>query len=224
MPTIGWVAQCRLVLHDSVYYSTREVGRLFETGRYLHNWALTYALGLAASDWRVHGFTPSYRSQLAPLNDRGVYVTPAQPRLLEYWLSTWKLGADEYRHQEARPRVNRPNYGRSKELAPGSEFLFYVLAHDPVELPHWVRLGLWMGKAEILQEAVPWHLRKGSYLSTHPLNPLDLPELPRIYDVVSMPPVSLLLNAQFDGPYVEIGQNRDKVRLPVNMGYLIAPG
>ena len=53
MPTIGWVAQCRLVLHDSVYYSTREVGRLFETGRYLHNWALTYALGLAASDWRA---------------------------------------------------------------------------------------------------------------------------------------------------------------------------
>ena len=36
---------CRLVLHENLYYATREVGRLYETGRCLHNYALTYALG-----------------------------------------------------------------------------------------------------------------------------------------------------------------------------------
>jgi len=41
----------RLVLHESLFFATREIGRLYETGRYLHNYALTYALGLATSPY-----------------------------------------------------------------------------------------------------------------------------------------------------------------------------
>ena len=36
--------QCTLTLHDNVFFATREMGTLFETEKYLHNWALSYAL------------------------------------------------------------------------------------------------------------------------------------------------------------------------------------
>ena len=38
------IATCRLTLHDTVFYATREMGTLFETERFLHNYALSYAL------------------------------------------------------------------------------------------------------------------------------------------------------------------------------------
>ena len=31
--------RCTITLHDSVYYATREMGTLFETERYFHNYA-----------------------------------------------------------------------------------------------------------------------------------------------------------------------------------------
>ena len=34
-----------LTLQDTVYFATRELGRLYATENYLHNYALTYALG-----------------------------------------------------------------------------------------------------------------------------------------------------------------------------------
>ena len=40
------VTKFHLTLHDSLYYATREMGRLYETESVIHNWALTYALGL----------------------------------------------------------------------------------------------------------------------------------------------------------------------------------
>jgi len=42
---------CRLTFHENLFYATREMGRLYETGRYLHNYALTYALGLAVAPY-----------------------------------------------------------------------------------------------------------------------------------------------------------------------------
>lgn len=35
---------CLLTLHDNVFFATREMGILYETEKYLHNWALSFAL------------------------------------------------------------------------------------------------------------------------------------------------------------------------------------
>jgi len=43
------IIRCQLELHDSLYYATREIGRLYETEPVIHNYALCYALGLAGS-------------------------------------------------------------------------------------------------------------------------------------------------------------------------------
>ncbi|MEZ4644815.1 MAG: hypothetical protein R3E31_19140 [Chloroflexota bacterium] len=49
--------------------TTREIGRLYETGRYLHNYALTYALELAVAPLFSEQM-PRYAEQLTPLNER----------------------------------------------------------------------------------------------------------------------------------------------------------
>ena len=64
-----------------------------------------------------------------------------------------------------------------------------------------------MSKARIEVEAVESRLtpKRGIFTCSHLLNPMDLPILPELYDLISMPPVSLLQNARFNGEYVEFG-------------------
>ena len=52
---------CDLELHDSLYFASREIGRLYETERVLHNYALCYALGLVASPYFTRQQTPTCR-------------------------------------------------------------------------------------------------------------------------------------------------------------------
>ena len=74
-----------------------------------------------------------------------------------------------------------------------------------------------MSKARVEIEAVESHLtpKRGTFTCQHLLNPIDLSILPNLYDLISMPPVSLLQNARFDGEYVEFGD----VCLPTSMAY-----
>jgi CRISPR-associated protein Csc1 len=73
-----------------------------------------------------------------------------------------------------------------------------------------------MSKAEI---GVIWQkeakVKNGSYTTHHPLNPLDVPVTPLAFDLISMPPVSLLNNARFTGDYYEV----EDIQLPANMRY-----
>ena len=63
-------------------------------------------------------------------------------------------------------------------------------------------------------------LRNGLYTSGLPLNPLDVPEQPQIFDLLSMPPVSLVLNAQVESNYYEL-LVPNKVQLPAGMQYFL---
>jgi CRISPR-associated protein Csc1 len=74
-----------------------------------------------------------------------------------------------------------------------------------------------MSKARIEIEDVKSSLapKSGVFTCSHLLNPIDLPISPELYDLISMPPVSLLQNARFNGEYVEFGD----VCLPTSMAY-----
>ena len=221
------VIKCRLILHDSLYYATREMGRLYETESVIHNWALTYALGLIQKPYRSFDSVPTYKEDLAGINEAGVYVTPAKPVRYDYVISTFKFADNRHRPfstvSNARKKelgitvTNKPSFGRAKELAPESEFEFFVVGELPDRLPKWIRLGLWMSKARIEVESMESSLtpKKGVFTCSHLLNPIDIPILPELYDLISMPPVSLLQNARFNGEYVEFGD----VRLPTSMAY-----
>ena len=221
------VTRCNLILHDSLYYATREMGRLYETEKVIHNWALTYALGLIRKPYRSFNSVPTYQDDLQPINEVGVYVTPAKPIRYDYVISTFKLADNRHRPfstvSNTRKKelgitvTNKPSFGRAKELAPESEFQFYIVGELPNQLPKWIRLGLWMSKARIEIEDVKSSLapKNGVFTCSHLLNPIDLPILPELYDLISMPPVSLLQNARFKGEYVEFNE----VCLPTSMAY-----
>jgi hypothetical protein len=139
-----YIARCHMTLHDNLYYASREFGRFYETEKYLHNYGLTYALGL---------------------------VQPA------------------------------PAYFNVS-------FEFFVFAQEKGHLPRWVRLGKWMAKAEILHkwyevgtEAAQDLELKQPQIAACPINPLDIPRN-RLssFDIVVMPPASLLTNSRITGP------------------------
>lgn len=211
---------CRLVLHDNLYYATREVGRLYETGRCLHNYALTYALGFTAAPYFQAQQVPRYAEELTPLNERGIYVTPARDVNIRYSLNTFKYASNLYHVEMEKGSRNTPSFGRAKEIAVGSTFEFAVFsAREEIILPRWIRLGLWRSKAEVSwQEFTDPPLRQGAYTSGMPLNPLDVPGTLQVFDLVSMPPVSLVLNARIEGCYYELP---NRMQLPAGMQYFL---
>jgi len=190
------------------------MGVLYETERYLHNYALAYALfsnNLVNLPFFCDFYKPRYAEDLGQLNEAAVYVTPAQPLVWDYVLVTWKIGqAAYYRKSEQFGVGSKRNYpvniGRAKELAPESVFEFYVLSEKPIALPRWIRLGKWMSKALVEVREMESREREGAFAAACALNPLDVPEgVLQVFDIVSMPPSSLAANARLEGRYYEVG-------------------
>jgi CRISPR-associated protein Csc1 len=212
---------CRLIFHENLFYATREIGRLYETGRYLHNYALTYALGLAVAPYFHARQVPSYAEELVGLNEQGVYVTPARGTAVRYELVTFKYADNAYRVKMEPGRRNTPSFGRAKEILVGSQFEFAVISRESLRLPCWVRMGLWRSKArlECLGEAAPKSVERRDEVADLPLNPLDVPGELLVYDLISMPPSSLVDNARLTVEWLQAEVGGRTVRLPAGMTY-----
>lgn len=229
---------CRLTFHDNLYYETRTLGRLYETGRLLHNIALCYALGFAQTTYFHDNDVPKYAEELTALNDAGVYVTPAGgddtmtdspfEGGVRYVIHTFKLGDERNAMFMERSNTNIPTYGRAKEIAVGSRFAFGVLTEQELTFPHWLRMGLWMSKAR-LEVSNPIPLQRGTnpdkIVSVYPLNPADLPDAAalRLFDLVSMRPSSLVENALIETEQWWVGELPDgrRVHLPIGLRHRI---
>lgn len=216
------VMDCLLRADSPIYYATREIGSFYETGDHLHNFALSFALGfgLVANEYYVTAKKPNYAEHLAPLTENGIYVTPATPRQVSYTFSNLKFGSEQWHEPERDTNFNIPNYGRIKEIAPGSEFGFRIIAPQALNIPRWIRMGIWMGKCEVMvQKSWSVTLRQAEYQYSDALNPLDLPQEGRLegYDIVPMPPTSLIRNATYHGDWWVQG---NEVRIPARMSYL----
>lgn len=210
------IYHCRLTLHDAVFFATREIGRLYETGHYLHNYGLTYAFRLVESPWFHAEQVPQYAADLSALNGQ-VYVTPARPLDVTFQLATFKYGEEVLHVEMQQATRNTPSFGRAKELAPESTFQCYVLSEEPVTLPRWIRLGKWHSKALVAVESVEVRQRSGVYTAACPLNPLDVPpDTLRAFDIISMPPSSLVANGRCTGDYYETGRG---LGIPVGLRY-----
>lgn len=212
---------CTLTLHENLFFATREIGRLYETGRYLHNYALTYALELVTAPYFNPEQVPAYAAHLQPLNDKGIYVTPARGTAVTYVLNTFKYANNNY-HVEMQPgRLNTPSFGRAKEIAVGSQFQFAVLSETAhLSLPQWIRLGLWRSKAQLSWEVAEAKPQKSiNFEATFPLNPLDLPKPFNTFDLISMPPSSLLDHVILTSEHWTAETSIGKVSLPMAMSY-----
>lgn len=212
------IYQCRLTLHEPLFHATRETGRLYETGRYLHNYALTYALGFAQSPWFHREQVPHYRDDLEPLNGQ-VYVTPAEPLEVSFQLATFKYGAEILHVEMKQAERNTPSFGRAKELAPHSTFRCFVLSDTELRLPRWIRLGKWHSKALVTVDELPLTQRSGDYIAACPLNALDVPAgVLRACDIVSMPPASLAAHARCTGDFYAVPGDQG---IPVGLRYVV---
>lgn len=240
---MSFLYQCHLDLHDSLYYATREIGRLYETEPVIHNYALCYALELVDSEVysttvsEQHSYryfcpeqVPKYEEHLTPLNQQKIYVTPAHSINHSTILNTWKYANNNYHVEMEKTQKNIPSFGRTKEIAPESKFEFFIISEKsliekPKQLPKWIRLGKWMSKAEVkIQEVTKFELKTGDFTFPYPLNPLDVMFTHQVvsYDVVNMPPVSLIQNISIrQGQYYEFENptKSEKLRLPARMQY-----
>jgi CRISPR-associated protein Csc1 len=230
------VYRCTLELHDSLYYATREIGRLYETEAVLHNYALCYALGLVDSEKYATTVSeesrycyfcpeqvPMYEAHLTPLNQQGIYVTPARAVRHAAVLNTWKYADNRYHVEMQKTQKNIPSFGRAKEIAPESQFDFFVISQGSLTFPRWIRLGKWMSKAELTVKELPPPKCNSAkeFLFPYPLNPLDVMFTHQVlsYDTINMPPVSLIRNVRMVGEHYTFEGLKEPLKLPANMEY-----
>ena len=230
---MAFIYRCQIELHDSLYFATREIGRLYETEPVIHNYALCYALGLVDSEIysttvsEEHSYryfcpeqVPKYEWHLTALNQQGIYVTPGRSISHSSTLNTWKYANNNYHVEMEKTQKNIPSFGRTKEIAPESKFEFFIISEKPLKLAKWIRLGKWMSKAavEIVeQKEVKRSPSETDFIFPYLLNPLDVMFTHQVisYDVVNMPPVSLIQNVKMLGRYYEF----DKLKIPACMEY-----
>ncbi len=208
-------------LHDLMYYASRELGRMYISERYIHNYALTYALGLARSSYHDNVQVPNYRKELEVLNESGVYITPAKPLSVTTSAHTFKFADTRYQVKMEQSSVNIPTFGRIREVNPESLYEAYVFSDVKLDLPKWIRLGKWMSKASVKTREVELSESHKLFKTLHPLNGLDLPFRANLYDLINMPPVSLIDNARFEGECytLKLGENETR-DFPKGMRYI----
>ena len=228
-------------LLDYVFYATTERGKVYETGAFLHNYALAYALGLVRGETYTYAQrvqSPHYAEELTPLNGL-LYLTPGAPQRVAHRLVQWNTIREGYAFPGKEPSVGYPDWGFARVLRPNCCFAFYLLAPDSAALPDApalhdliagrtarVRLGKFPGKARLRLEAAEKVLeREGAFHTETLLNWRDLEDDPQVCDiVVASLPTRLISRAHFtEGAYYEAHFDKDVVRLPARMRFLARP-
>jgi CRISPR-associated protein Csc1 len=228
-------------LLDYVYYATVERGKVYETGAFIHNYALTYALGLVKGETYTYAQLkqePHYVEELTPLNGR-LYITPGSPLKTAHRLVQWNTIREGYAFPSKEPSVGYPDWGFARVLRPGCRFVFYLCVPNPAVVPDTpalqdvlagrtvrVRLGKFPGKARLQAEAADKVVeREGPFHVEALLNWRDLKVDPQVFDVVATSlPTRLLSRAHFpEGAHLEARFGDDVVRLPAQMCFLARP-
>lgn len=226
-------------LLDYVFFATVERGKVYETGAFLHNYALAYALRLVTGGtytYQQQQQIPHYEEELSPLNGR-VYLTPGGPLRAAHRLVQWNTLRDAYAFPGKPPSLGYPDWGFARVLRPGARFRFYVLASarslpDAPALQDLIagrtvraRFGKFAGKALLRAEpAQSVTCKEGPFHSQEYLNWQDLADDPVACDVVAASlPTRLLSQARFEGPHYVARFSDGTVCLPAEMGFLARP-
>ncbi len=214
--------QCDLRLQDYLYFATVTRGRMIETGPFIHNYSLTYALGWAKSEWRQERKEPLYAEQLS--NVKGIYVTPARLLTENHTVVPYRAETESYASSSV-PDSKPGGYRIIKCFGPGSVFRFYILTRSDLDkIPPLIRLGKYMAKAEIAkQRPVELEIMEGDYTTSALLNWDDMAVRPILCDVIVYAlPGRLMENARFSGTrYLRARfASGEEVKLPLEMGYL----
>lgn len=108
------IYRCEIILHETTFFSSREVSNTYFTEPVIGNYALAYALDLVRAPYFNDGAI-YYREHMKSLNDNGIYVTPGtireKPRFM---LGQFNAQADAYWYAFANNViVTRPDGARA---------------------------------------------------------------------------------------------------------------
>lgn len=225
------VYRCSLELMDYLFYATTERGKVFETGGFLHNYALTYALA-AGGAFHLPRFSPryghevqqpAYDRELQPLNDVHLYVTPARPVHLVYRLTQFNTMREGYALGGKARSIAYPDWGFLRLISPSSRFQFFVVTAADLTCCSYVRLGKFLSKARLSWEkADSVEQRQGDFSFEGYLNWLDIAEpKPVLFDVLPTSlPSRIVGNPQFvNAPYWAARFGKETVAIPMGLQY-----
>ncbi len=229
---------------EPVFFASRELSDTYYTEGAIGNYALAYALGWARSPYRLQGKAtgqPRYREDLTPLNGK-CYILPAWPvsGSASYRFERFNALSDSYWYAMTNNRVataredlplrrtgkipksyrasNFPQTGRLRLIERGNRFRTLVFGDG--ELPDYIRVGKFMSKVRVsvIAELPIVSLTTGDYRCNTYLSSADLPAHLELiaFNLISMPPVSLLKNLQFRGEAWQVGD----FLIPAQVGFL----
>jgi CRISPR-associated protein Csc1 len=218
---------------EPVFFASRELSDTYYTEGVIGNYALAYALGWARSPYRLtsqESGRPRYIEDLTPLHSE-CYILPAwsaqgSPTFRferfnalsdAYWYAMTNNRVATAREDVVRVRngekpntfrpSNFPQTGRLRMIERNNRF--HTIVFGDRELPNYIRLGKFMGKVrvDILQELSVEALPEGEHTSQAYFSTADLPaDLDFLaFDLISMPPTSLVKNLRFRGAAWQVG-------------------
>lgn len=133
-------------------------------------------------------------------------VATSRENLPEYRRLQKEKGQDKPKHRSFSPS-NFPQTGRLRMIDRGNRF--HTLVFGDCELPEYFRIGKFRSKVKlsVVQEFSLVTLPVGEYTSQALLNTADLsPDLALLaFDLISIPPVSLIKNLRFQGAAWQVG-------------------
>lgn len=236
-----------LILQEHTYFASREIGSLFESEPLIGNYALTYALGLCPNNpYRLEAGSsgPRYHDDLAPLNQQGLYITPAGFSDLRMALTTFNGQSDSYYFRfdqnaiattRDKTRANNfPQSGRIRMLGLGSHARFYLLDRDHLvaagkvaqlaQLPPYIRLGKFMSKARVKwadKPITPQQVQLDQASVSGLLNAADLEDTTTLlaYSTYNIHPAPVLRDVMMRGQFWRFRLDNQDVYLPIAMQY-----
>lgn len=229
---------------EPVFFASRELSDTYYTEGAIGNYALAYAMGWVHSPYRLTGDAttrPTYREDLGPLAQQ-CYILPAWPATgkVKFRFERFNALSDSYWFAMTNNRVataredlplkrtgkkpntyrasNFPQTGRLRMIDRGN--YFHTLVLGEYKLPEYIRLGKFRSKVgvKVLGDFPVTPLPPGEYDSYTYLNVADLPSTIRLqaFDLIAMPPASLIKNLRFQGAGWQVG---DYI-LPANLQFL----
>ncbi|MDX2239442.1 MAG: type I-D CRISPR-associated protein Cas5/Csc1 [Leptolyngbyaceae cyanobacterium bins.302] len=218
---------------EPVFFASRELSDTYYTEGTIGNYALAYAFGWARSPYRLTGQAtgrPRYIEDLTPLNQE-CYVLPAwsttgSPTFRferfnalsdAYWYAMTNNRVATAREDIVRVRQgekpntfrpsNYPQTGRLRMIERGNRF--HTLVFGDRELPEYIRLGKFMSKVrvDVINEHPVIPLPSAEYTSQAYFSTADLPSGINLlsFDLISMPPTSLVRNLRFQHEAWKVG-------------------
>lgn len=218
---------------EPIFFASRELSDTYYTEGTIGNYALAYALGWARSPYRLtsqESGKPRYVEDLTPLNTE-CYILPAWSAQgsATFRFERFNALSDSYWYDMTNNRVataredmlrvrqgekpstfrpsNFPQTGKLRMIERGN--YFHTLVFGDRELPDYIRVGKFMSKVrvQILQEMSVESLPIGEYACTACFSTADLPtDLNYLsFDLISMPPTSLVRNLRFRGAAWKMG-------------------